>query len=189
MAHELARWRRTATAAAILVACAWLPACGAGGASDAGGNTVLPSSPPVIDPPSQPVTETPAPATPAVAVTFAVQGEDGTLRPATSASIVTNRAVYVVADWSGVATDQSEQLELMAPTGDLPFFSTTFALTPGDGVPASVQVLAGGTVRAAYRIGIWGTSIAQYQRTGTWTARVQLPDGSVAGAATIALTL
>lgn len=150
----------------------------------------LPVEPPVATDPTLPleppvVAQPDAPAEPSVEVTFATATGDGTFQPVTSASIAATQAMYVVAEWTGVADTATEQLQLLTPKAQL-FFATSFPLAPSESQP-QVVVLADGTVRAIYRIGIWGTTIAQYRRTGTWTAHVQLEGSDVGAAATVEL--
>lgn len=187
MARVLERWSKPLTAAVLLAACGALSACGPDAPGPEGANAIAPPAPTISgDPATPPTTGAEPPAS--LAVTFALPADDGSLQPATAASILTARAMYVVADWTGVTPEQAQQLELLAPGGTLPYLSATFALAAGDDLPASVVALADGTVRATYRIAIAGTRIAQYQRTGTWTASVGLVGGSASGIATIELT-
>lgn len=133
------------------------------------------------DPPATPA----APAEPSVTVAFAVAASDGSLQPATTASIAATQAMYVVAEWRDLPADATEELVLVSPSGSI-YMSPSFPLVDGQG--ATVETLVTGAVRATYRVGIWGTTIASYRRTGTWTATVDLVGGTATASATISLT-
>jgi hypothetical protein len=176
-------WRQPLT---LLAACAWISACGpAQPAEDAA--AVALSDPTLVEPAVPADTDPPVePAAPSLAVSFAVAAQDGSLAPAAAASLVATQAVYVVAEWRGLTGSPVEQLELVAPSGSL-YHSTSFSLVPGDTAPLRVEALEDGALRATFRVAIWGTSIAQLQRTGTWTATVGLADGPLSATATIDL--
>ncbi len=184
MARRIDTWSSALT---LLAACAWISACGPAPSGEAAG-AVTPTGPTVVvAQPAPPPAEPPAePAAPSVAVTFAVAGQDGALEPATSASMLSTQAMYVVADWKNVPADAAEQLAVIAPSGSL-YEAPTFPLVDGQG--ATVATLPDGTVRATYRIAIWGTTIASLHRTGTWTATVSLVGGTASASATIDLSL
>lgn len=175
-----------ASALILLAACAWISSCGPT-PSDEPVGIETPTGPTVVvdDPTPPPVTPPVEPAAPSVSVTFAVAADDGALQPATSASLLATPTMFVVADWKDLPADAAEQLALIAPSGSV-YASTSFALVDGQG--AAVETLSDGTVRATYRVEIWGTSIAQYRRTGIWTATVSLVDGTANASATIDLT-
>ena len=183
MARRIDTWTSAIT---LLTACAWISACGAA-PSEETASAVSPGDPTVVvDEPTQPPVDPPAaPAAPSVSVAFAVAAPDGSLQLATTASLLATPAMYVVADWRDLPADAAEQLVLVAPSGSL-YISPSFPLVDGQG--ATVETLSDGTVRATYRVAIWGTTIASYRRTGTWTATVNLVGGTATATATIALT-
>lgn len=178
----------------LLAVCAWMSACGGTTPTDPR-DSATPTDPTVVvqppttPPPSEVDPVDPAspaePASPSVSVRFAVAAQDGSLQPATTTSILATAAMYVVADWRDLPADAVEQLALIAPSGSL-YLSPSFSLADGQG--ATLEALADGTVRATYRVGIWGTSIASYRRTGSWTATASLVGGTATAAATIDLT-
>jgi len=135
------------------------------------------------------VTDQPPPAPPAgpkVALGFATELPAGDYSGQSEAAISETPSLWVVADWSGVTGDQSEQLELIAPEGssyyaaEIPFADTNTSLVHS-------AALADGTRRVAFQLLIWGTTIESYDEVGTWTARATLAGGSAGGQAAVVL--
>jgi hypothetical protein len=153
---------------------------GEGGQASIGDDVESPVVAPVA--PAAPV----APVAPAAMLAFAssVNGEEYT--PALQAGIDGTPEIYVVADWTGVAPEDSQRLALYAPNGTL-YYSTAIPFTQPERSDVSVQVLADGTRRVIFTLQIWGTTIEMYRRVGTWRAEVGLDGGAVAASSTVVL--
>jgi len=191
-----------AFALALLLGGTLLAACGGGGdaadpGSDAAGAQNPPSPAPAPTPPTPTPDPVPAPApspdpvpaptpAPAVAVAFATPLADGGFAPVSDVAISSTAAVYVVADWTNVAAGQVEHLDLINPNGLL-YYGLDIPLTSTSSSLVSVSTLADGTVRAVYKLLLWGTSIEDYNLVGLWTAKVRLLQRS--GTSTATLTL
>lgn len=161
-----------AGALALLLAAAVLPACG-GAADD--------TSPADGDAAGRPVTTRPA-----VTVAFAAALPTGSFTPVTEADRASTAALYVVADWTGLSGSQAERLELVKPSGIL-YYAQSIPLVDTSTSLVRVWTLPGGTVRAVYKLNIWGTPIDLYAMVGTWTATAKLVKGTATGSATVVL--
>jgi len=130
--------------------------------------------------------QTPPAAGPAVALGFAAELPAGDYTSAAEATIADTPSLWVVADWSGVTADQSEQLQLIAPDStsyyeaEIPFADTNTSLVYS-------AALADGTRRVAFQLLIWGTTIESFDEVGSWTAKATLVGGSAGGQATVVL--
>ncbi len=144
-----------------------------------------PADPPPTDPP--PPTNPPVvPAEPAVTVGFAAELPADSFVSLADVSIADTAYLWVVADWSGVAADQAERLELVSPEGSA-YYTLEIPFADADTSLTHVAGLADGTRRVAFKLCIWGTTIATYYDVGTWTARASLVGGSASTTATFVL--
>ena len=113
---------------------------------------------------------------PSVVVGLTSDDPAGAYTSTTSFEIANTLEVRVVADWSGVAADGSERLQLRAPDGNV-YYATSIPFTGATGSDRSVSVLDDGTLRTVYVLQVAGTPIEQYAMTGTWSVSVAL-DGA-----------
>lgn len=125
------------------------------------------------------------PAAPTVGVTFAAL-PTGTLTPVADASIFDTAELWIVAEWKDAPADGAEQVVITTPQGTL-YQSTEISFAETARGDVRIQVLADGTRRVALALQIWGTSIEQLSRTGTWSAAVTLVGGETGGTTSVEL--
>ncbi len=121
-----------------------------------------------------------------VRLAFADSIPTGAFTPLTQAYIDSTPAVYVVADWTSVTTAQSEHQNLISPEGSL-YYGTDISFADQSTSLVTSFALPDGTRRVVFKLLIWGTTIESYHDSGTWTANVNLVNGTVTGTTTIEL--
>jgi hypothetical protein len=161
-----------------LVAAALLALGGCGGTTTPVNGEPAGSGQPTITEPAEPVG-------PAATVAFAAL-PTGTLTPVAEASIFDTAELWIVADWKGAPADGAERVVITTPEGTL-FQSTEISFAEAARGDVRIQVLSDGTRRVALALQIWGTSIEQLSRRGTWSAAVTLVGGEAGGSASVDL--